>query len=99
MIAFLRGPDFKMDMAKNVGTVLRYRWPYGKHEFHPSEKPVDLCECLIGWTSGVVLDPFAGSGTTLRAAKNMGREAVGIEIEESLCEVAATRLQQNVLFV
>jgi site-specific DNA-methyltransferase (adenine-specific) len=77
------------------------RWNTGGNKkTHLTEKPVEVCRELIrtrdGWKC--VLDAFAGSGTTLRAAKNLGRRAVGIEIEEKYCEVAAERLRQGVLF-
>lgn len=66
------------------------------NELHPTEKPIDLLTKIVSWTSGVVLDPFMGSGTTLRAAKDLNRQAIGIEIEEKYCEIAAKRLSQEV---
>jgi site-specific DNA-methyltransferase (adenine-specific) len=65
---------------------------------HPAEKPVGLISRMIRESgSKRVLDPFMGSGTTLEAAKQEGATAVGIEIEERWCEVAAQRLSQRVL--
>jgi site-specific DNA-methyltransferase (adenine-specific) len=78
------------------GDILRHRAVLLKHREHPAQKPVELCSELIGkHAAAIILDPFMGSGTTLRAAKDLGRKAIGIEIEEQYCEIAAKRMQQE----
>ena len=65
---------------------------------HPNEKPVWLCRLLLEKApeAHAILDPFMGSGTTLRAAKDLNRKAIGIEIEEKYAEIAANRMSQEV---
>ena len=85
-------------VGRDCGNVLRF--PRQEPIDHPSPKPQGLMYRLIEVVTApgqTVLDPFMGSGTTLRAAKDAGRRAVGIEVEERYCEIAARRLGQEVL--
>jgi site-specific DNA-methyltransferase (adenine-specific) len=77
-------------------------WTYGTvkkdRPDHPCPKPLGLMRELVSLFTNpeeLILDPFAGSGTTLIAAKSLGREAIGIEIDEKFCEVAAKRLDDQ----
>lgn len=79
----------------------RARWelPSCRTTEHPTEKPIDLFLAIIGSSSmegQTILDPFAGSGTTARAAKDLGRKCTLIEREEKYCEIAAKRMEQEV---
>jgi len=66
---------------------------------HPTPKPISLMGRLLAkCPEGVVADPFAGAGATLLAAKQLGRRAIGVELEERYCEIAAKRLAQDTLF-
>lgn len=83
--------------------LFRFRWmgmiqAIPEERVHPTQKPVPLMRWCLGFLSdGIILDPFMGSGSTLRAAKDLGRHAIGIEIDERYCEIAVQRLAQQVL--
>ena len=70
------------------------------YHVHPTQKPVVLMRWIIdryGPDADLIIDPYMGSGPTLRAAKDCGRKAIGIEYEEQYCEIAAKRMGQEVL--
>jgi DNA modification methylase len=78
-------------------------WEYGVERlerYHPTQKPEPLMTEIVRLFTNpgeTILDPFMGSGTTLVAAKRLGRKAIGIELEEKYCEIAAKRLAQGAL--
>lgn len=87
--------------GRRNGSVLQYNAPVtwnsvGFGRRHPHQKPLGLMRELVGkCPPGVILDPFAGSGTTLLAAKLEGREAIGVEIEREHCETIVRRLRSE----
>jgi len=102
------GSDAELAWTNWPGTVRIYRMTRidafvnkaTQRKTHPTEKPLGLmrwCISLAPNQPQTILDPFMGSGTTLRAAKDLGRKAIGIEIEERYCEIAVKRLAQEVL--
>lgn len=82
---------------RSVITTTEHRSHHVAEVGHPTPKPDSLMGQLVARTAGIVADPFAGSGSTLLAAKKLGRQAIGVEISEQFCELAAGRLAQGVL--
>jgi len=79
-----------------------YEYSIHKHnqseKFHPTQKPVSLmrwCISFLPSDAKIICDPYMGSGTTLRAAQDMGLQAVGIELDEEYCQIAVQRLRQQ----
>lgn len=71
----------------------------GVKRVHPTQKPIELMRWCLSFApdAKTILDPFMGSGTTLRACKDLGKQCIGIEREEKYCETASNRLAQEVL--
>lgn len=80
------------------GSILRHNTVPSRVRIHPTEKPVSLLSYLITKLEAeMILDPFAGSGSTLFAASRLGRKAIGVEFDERYCEAIAKRLDQGAL--
>lgn len=79
--------------------VFQHGSPRGEDKVHIAQKPFPVMRwlCQFSRPGGLIVDPFMGSGTTLRAAKDLGRKAIGIDVSEQYCELAAKSLGQEVL--
>jgi len=100
-IAYRFHPIYTWRLPKQSPTVhdvLTDNTEAGNWWCHQATKPLTLMRRLVAMTEGTVVDPFMGSGTTLRAAKDLGQHAIGIELEERYYEIAAKRCAQGVLF-
>jgi site-specific DNA-methyltransferase (adenine-specific) len=89
--AFYAGPDHEWPCLRPTDVVMCARTG---NEHHPTEKPVQLMMQVIRWTSGVVMDCFMGSGTTLVACQNLDRNGIGIELDPEYFEIACKRVDE-----
>ena len=100
-LAWVRGTKYRTTrMFRHMWAGFQRDSQSGENHLHPMEKPVALMRWCLSWfpDAATVIDPFTGSGPVLVAAKLEGRKAIGIELEERYCEIAANRLAQGVLF-
>ena len=86
--AFYAGKNHKWPNKRPTDVVTHDRTG---NELHPTQKPVELLEEVIGWTEGLVVDPFLGSGSTLIAAEKTGRKCYGMELDPKYCDVIVKR--------
>jgi len=89
--AFYPGPEHFFANGRPTDVIEAPRTGNG---FHPTEKPVQLMWAMLRWTSGLILDPFMGSGTTGVAAARLSRPFIGIEIDEGYFDIACKRIRE-----
>lgn len=95
-----------MSGKRKADRLFRYLWDgflkdgeRGQVRVHPTQKPIEVMKWCLSFApdANIILDPYMGSGSTLRACKDLGRKCIGIELEEKYCEIAVKRLGQQVL--
>lgn len=99
---YILGGGF-VTVGKRIGSVIRFKnsaTTAVQGRLHPNEKPLPLMRYLIERCPlGILVDPFAGSGSTLRAAKDLGRKSIGIELDEQWLDVIAQKCAQEVMAI
>jgi len=99
-LAWVKGLPYKtVRIFRHMWTGFQRDSEVGEKHLHPTQKPVELFKWCLNWfpKCNIILDPFSGSSPVLRAAKDLNRYSIGIEIEEKYCEIAAKRCSQEVM--
>ena len=97
----MAGGSYQDDGTRLMLTVIPGDPGDARTTLHPTQKPLEVLTPILRYScapDAVIVDPFMGSGSTLRAAKDLGLKAIGVELNEEYCEKAARRCAQEVLF-
>lgn len=90
LVFFYQGDNHFFPLKRPKDVVMH---PRTQNKFHPTEKPIPLMEEILGWTDGVVVDPFMGSGSTAIAAIKQKKKFVGIELNRTYFDIACERIE------